>query len=210
MQTSFFLEDVHCKRENAIVVGIDEVGYGALAGPVYAAAVHIPRPSRYLMTHVKDSKRLSIKRREELFDLLANNSVFSIGCAGVSEIEQHNILVASHIAMKRALAGLKLTNVDLVIIDGIRNVELPWPSKAITEGDGLCTSIAAASIIAKVARDRLMRELHQQYPAYAWDKNCGYGTKAHIDSITQHGITPHHRRTFAPVRKLYLGEAKSP
>ncbi|QJC27786.1 ribonuclease HII [Anaplasma platys] len=202
VRTSFFLEDAHCKTDNAVVVGVDEVGYGALAGPVFAAAVYIPHATRELMTDIKDSKALSIKKREELFDLLAEYSVFNIGHASVSEIEQHNILVASHMAMKRALAGLTLPHVDLVLIDGIRNVDLSWPSQTITKGDSLCTSIAAASIIAKVSRDRLMKELHQHHPEYAWNKNHGYGTKAHIDATILHGITPHHRRTFAPVQKL--------
>lgn len=202
MTTSFLLEDEHCLATDSVVVGIDEVGYGALAGPVFAAAVYIPHATRKLMTDIKDSKALSIKKREELFDLLAEYSVFNIGYASVNEIEQNNILIASHMAMKRAIAGLKLPHIDLVLIDGIRNVDLSWASKAITKGDSLCTSIAAASIVAKVSRDRLMRELHQHYPVYAWNKNCGYGTKAHMDAIILHGITPHHRRTFAPVQKL--------
>ena len=196
----FSLEDSLCSDKNGIIVGVDEVGYGAIAGPVVSAAVHITDRNHPCISNIRDSKKLTARQREDIFQKLKTFAVFAVGFASVHEIETNNVLVASHIAMQRAIEKLDVPHIDLILVDGIRVPHLNWASKAIVKGDDLSASIAAASIVAKVSRDRFMAELHTYHPEYSWNRNCGYGTKAHILALTQHGLTPHHRRSFAPIR----------
>lgn len=187
----------------ARVCGIDEAGRGPLAGPVVAAAVILP--SGYELPGLNDSKKLTAKKREALFGaLMADDAVQKcIAQATVEEIDELNILRATHLAMRRAAEGLP-GGVDFCLIDGLPVPGFPLPSKSIVKGDARCLSIAAASILAKVWRDHYMQELHRQFPAYGFDRHAGYGTKAHMQAIREHGATIHHRRTFAPVTQLEL------
>ncbi|MFV9838688.1 MAG: ribonuclease HII [Aaplasma endosymbiont of Hyalomma asiaticum] len=196
----FSLEDSLCTNKNNVIIGVDEVGYGAIAGPVVSAAVYITDRNSPCLAAVRDSKKLTARQREAIFQKIETFAIFSVGFASVYEIETSNVLAASHIAMRRAIETLNVPRIDLVLVDGIREPCLSWKSKAIVKGDNLSTSIATASIIAKVTRDRFMAELHTRHPEYLWNKNCGYGTKAHILALSQHGATPHHRRSFAPVK----------
>lgn len=183
------------------VCGVDEVGRGPLAGPVIAAAVILPPGlvAGGYYAGLNDSKKLSAARREELTDRLQQTADVSIAAASVSEIDELNILQASLLAMRRAVAGLK-TAADCALIDGNRAPGLSIPCRMIVKGDGRSLSIAAASVVAKVTRDRLMVQLHAQYPDYGWAQNMGYPTAAHREALIRHGITAHHRRSFAPVR----------
>ncbi|HIS68299.1 MAG TPA: ribonuclease HII [Candidatus Gallacutalibacter stercoravium] len=176
------------------VCGVDEAGRGPLAGPVFAAAVILP--PGLLLPGVNDSKKLSPKKREALFDLICQNAVsYGIASASEAEIDSVNILNATFLAMQRAVAQLD-PQPALALVDGNRLPSLPMPAKAIVKGDALSLSIAAASILAKVSRDRLMEELGRQYPQYQFDKHKGYGTKLHIELIRQYGPCPLHRRSF--------------
>ncbi|WP_089997214.1 ribonuclease HII [Cognatiyoonia koreensis] len=186
------------------VCGVDEVGRGPLAGPVTAAAV-ILDPAN-IPEGLNDSKKLSVKKREALFDLLMIQAHVAIGEASVAEIDEHNILRASHMAMVRAIAGLK-TRADYALIDGNQTPRgLTIRSETLVKGDSRSLSIAAASIVAKVWRDRLMVTLSQQYPHYGWETNAGYGTKVHQEGLKSHGVTPHHRRSFAPIHNMLWQE----
>ena len=182
------------------VAGVDEVGRGPLAGPVTAAAVllnwnDVPKG-------LNDSKKLTWEKRQELAGEIHRRADVSIAHASPSEIDDINILQASHLAMCRAVAGLG-TCPDLVLIDGnLIPKNLTVSARAIVKGDARSLSIAAASIVAKVARDNLMVDLAQQYPVYGWDKNVGYATKAHLEGLKNHGATPHHRRSFKPVHNM--------
>lgn len=192
------------KRGFQRIAGLDEVGRGPLAGPVVAAAVildpdHIP-------DGLNDSKKLSAKRRDALYDELLEVADISIAQATVAEIDEHNILRASHIAMVRALAGLR-TPAEFALIDGNmipRGLNLPCAT--LVKGDARSLSIAAASIVAKVWRDRLMVDLAQQHPGYGWHTNAGYPTKEHKAGLKRHGVTPHHRRSFGPVHNILYQE----
>lgn len=185
------------------VCGIDEAGRGPLAGPVVAAAVILP--AGYELPGLNDSKKLTARKREALYNaLMADSSVQkSIAQATVQEIDELNILRATHLAMRRAAEGLP-GGVDFCLIDGLPVPGFPLPCRSIVKGDARCLSIAAASILAKVWRDHYMHELHRQFPAYGFDRHAGYGTKAHMQAIHEHGATIHHRRTFAPVAQLEL------
>ena len=190
------------KRERAhggVVAGVDEAGRGPLAGPVVAAAV-VLNPRR-IPKGIGDSKALSAKTRERLHDELIACARIGVGQASVEEIDSINILRASHLAMERAVAALPLPP-ELVLVDGNRAPKWNWRCETLVGGDALCLSIAAASIIAKVVRDRLMLELHATHPQYDWASNMGYGTLAHRMALVRFGPTPHHRRTFAPVAEL--------
>ncbi len=185
------------------VAGIDEVGRGPLAGPVVAAAVVLD-PATFpedLCPLVQDSKRLTPKRREQvlarLFSLGASIDI-GIGAASVREIDRLNILNATMLAMTRAVAALKIAP-HLALVDGNRAPCLACPVRTVVRGDGISLSIAAASIVAKVTRDRLMARLAQRHPAYGWERNAGYGTVKHRDALFAHGVTPHHRRSFRPI-----------
>lgn len=182
------------------VCGIDEVGRGPWAGPVVAAAVILDPGA--IPEGLDDSKRLSARRREALFDALMGCAVIGVGEASVAEIEAINILQASFLAMRRALQALGRVPA-LALVDGkIVPPDLPCPARAIVGGDGLALSIAAASIVAKVTRDRMMVALAQQFPGYAWEQNMGYGTRAHAEALGRLGVTPHHRRGFQPIHKM--------
>ena len=189
------------------IAGVDEVGRGPLAGPVTAAAV-ILDPAR-IPAGLDDSKALAPARREALAAEIAAVAEVSIVHVSVAEIDSLNILRASLLAMDRALAGLGAAPCH-ALIDGNRMPDrLPCRATAMIKGDARCVSIAAASIVAKVARDRLMVELAQQHPGYGWERNAGYATKMHRQALRDLGPTPHHRRSFAPVRNI-LWQENSP
>ena len=183
-----------------IVAGVDEVGRGSLIGPVYAAAVIL---NKSINTKIlKDSKSLSKNKRKEISTYIKKNSIWAIGQASVREIEKINILQASLLAMKRAIIKLK-KKPSLVLIDGnklpnIKNYNL----KYIIKGDQKIPSISAASIIAKVSRDKFVTTLSKNFKNYRWDTNSGYGTKEHIKAIKKFGVTKYHRKTFAPISQI--------
>lgn len=192
------------------LVGVDEAGRGPLAGPVVAAAVVFARDfleteaSRSLQG-LTDSKQLSAKRRELFYDLLVSNPEIEVGVGIVSadEIDALNILRATHLAMARAIQQLAPLP-DLALVDGLPVQGLPVPHRAIVGGDGLSLSIAAASVVAKVTRDRLLVELAVHYPDYGFDRHKGYGTRAHLAALQRHGPCSAHRRSFAPVAQRVL------
>lgn len=199
------------KQAVSCLCGIDEAGRGPLAGPVVAAAVILPldRP----IDGLNDSKKLSAKKRDVLYNKICETAVdYSIGVATVEEIEEVNILQATFLAMRRALDGLKLSP-DLVLVDGNRNPLLKFPTQLIVHGDAISANIAAASILAKVQRDRMMVKLDEKYPMYEFAKHKGYGTKLHYQRILEYGISPVHRRSFLnkfqdknPSVSLYRGK----
>jgi ribonuclease HII len=183
-----------------LVAGVDEVGRGPLCGAVVTAAV-ILDPARPILG-LKDSKKLSAARREQLFDEICEKSLaWCIARAEVEEIDQLNILHATMLAMQRAVAGLSVTP-KLVLIDGNRCPQLDVPSESVVKGDSKVPAIAAASILAKVSRDREMQVLDRQYPGYGIAGHKGYPTPVHLEALQRLGPTPIHRRSFAPVRKL--------
>ena len=182
------------------VAGVDEVGRGPLAGPVVAAAV-ILDPAQ-MPAGLNDSKKLSAKRRDALFDEIFAVADVSIAQATVAEIDSLNILRASHLAMERAVAGLT-TAADFALIDGNMIPRgMTIPARAIVKGDARSLSIAAASIVAKVWRDRHMVDLAQHYPGYGWEKNAGYPTATHKKALLEFGVTPHHRVSFKPIHNI--------
>lgn len=186
-----------------VVCGIDEAGRGPLAGPVVAAAVVLPQG--YVLPGLNDSKKLTAKKRELLYEhLMADKSVLKcVAEASVREIDELNILRATHLAMARAAQGI-IPAVDFCLIDGLAVPNFPFPSLNLVKGDARCLSIAAASVLAKVTRDRYMIKLAAEYPQYGFDRHAGYGTKAHLEAIRTHGVTIHHRRSFAPVAQMEL------
>lgn len=180
------------------VCGVDEAGRGPLAGPVCAAAVILPES--LIIDGVNDSKKLSEKKRDMLFDVVKESSIaYNIAFATVEEIEEYNILNATMLAMKRAVEGLDVP-ADFAYIDGNRTPSLNIPCECIIKGDARSMSVAAASILAKVARDRLMLQFAEEYPQYAFEKHKGYGTKVHMDAIREFGPCPIHRPSF--LRKI--------
>ena len=184
------------------LAGMDEAGRGPLLGPVVAACVVLPESP--LLAWVDDSKKLSAARREALFDQITDIAVHvGVGQASALEIDELNILGATKLAMKRA--GLSAP-VALCLVDAVRDIELPFPIHSVIRGDALSYHVAAASIIAKVTRDRMLREMDRKYPAYGLASNMGYGTAAHIAALRQQGPTPEHRRSF--IRK-FLQETES-
>ena len=196
------------------VAGIDEAGRGPWAGPVVAAAVILPPDLPDELTDgLDDSKKLSAARREHLFELLTSCAGidYGVGAASVAEIERDNILAATYTAMRRALRALD--NVpDTALIDGNRLPPgLPCLGRTVIKGDSLSLSIAAASIFAKVTRDRIMKSLSARYPGYHWHRNAGYGTKQHQEGLKALGVTCHHRHTYAPIAKMLSpGESDKP
>ncbi len=184
--------------------GVDEAGRGPLAGDVYAAAVILPEDC--VIEGLNDSKKLTAKKRDLLFDEIREKAVsYCIATASVEEIERLNILNATFLAMNRAVEGLS-QKPDLVLVDGNRDPKLPYPTKCIVKGDSTSASIAAASILAKVARDRYMEEVDKTYPQYEFSRHKGYGTKLHYEKITQFGESPVHRHSF--LKKYYLQREK--
>jgi ribonuclease HII len=206
------------RRCAGLVCGVDEAGRGPLAGPVVAAAVIIDR-QRFrgeLRRVLDDSKALPRALRERCYRGLLGGAqrgvtAIGVGAASVHEIDQINILRASLLAMRRAVAALALLPgvrpPDIALVDGNVAPDLPCPVETVVKGDALSFSIAAASIVAKVTRDRIMRALALRYPGYGWDSNVGYATAAHVAGIARLGVTPHHRRSFAPVRLALSGPA---
>jgi ribonuclease HII len=185
------------------VAGIDEAGRGPLAGPVVAAAVVLPDAAA--VPGLDDSKKLSASKREALYLAITScpGGDWAVGMADCAEIDRLNILRATHLAMARAAAGLK-SRPAIFLIDGLPVPGFPHPSRAIIKGDSISLSIAAASIIAKVTRDREMAKLDAEYPAYGFAKHQGYGTREHLAALQRHGPCPHHRRSFRPVSQLEL------
>lgn len=191
------------RTHGTLICGVDEVGRGPLAGPVTAAAVILPNcPSEQLLTSLADSKKLSAKKRAIAFDLIMAECDVSLAHCSVEEIDLLNILQASLRAMSKAILGLSARPAH-ALIDGNKLPVLPSDisAEAIIKGDSKSASIAAASIIAKETRDRLMSALAQEYPGYGWEKNAGYPTKAHREALLQIGITKHHRKSFKPVQE---------
>ena len=189
-----------------LVAGVDEVGRGPLAGPVVAAAVILPE--HYDLPGLNDSKRLTEKKREGLYDAIRGQSVsWAIAEASVEEIDQLNILHASMLAMKRAVEQLVVTP-DEAWVDGNRAPELAVPAKAIVKGDQLHPCISAASVLAKVARDRFMTALHEQPPDYGFASHAGYPTAFHREALKAHGPSPWHRRSFKPVQAALRDHAR--
>jgi ribonuclease HII len=185
------------------VCGVDEAGRGPLAGPVVAAAV-ILRPGR-IPRGLNDSKQLTEQCREDLFPRIMEMAVaVGVGEAGVDEIDLVNIRQATHLAMARAVAALAVP-AAFALVDGNDAPALPCKCDTLVGGDARSLSIAAASIVAKVTRDRLMMRLHDAHPGYNWTRNKGYGTPEHMDGLRRHGVSPHHRHSFAPVRYLLTG-----
>ncbi len=185
------------------VAGIDEAGRGPWAGPVYATAVVFDPmgPPKKLAQHIDDSKKLSAKKREAVFSHILDYARVGRGSASVEEIDNLNILRATHLAMERAFENINF-KINAALVDGNMPPNLSCPVMCLVKGDSISLSIAAASIISKVSRDQYMKKLSQKYPNYGWNKNFGYGTKEHSKAILQHGITHHHRRSFKPIRKL--------
>ncbi|MBR1811652.1 MAG: ribonuclease HII [Clostridia bacterium] len=179
----------------SVVAGVDEAGRGPLAGDVYAGAVILP--DGFDVSELNDSKKLSAKKREKLYEKLTGDSavIWAVGTATVQEIDEINILNAAFLAMKRAVDGLSVSP-DLLLVDGNKAPQTGYPERTIIKGDALSYSIAAASIIAKVARDRYMARLAEEYPQYLFEKHKGYGTKLHYDMLLEHGVSPVHRKTF--------------
>lgn len=197
------LDDVFARAfgDGVLVAGVDEVGRGPLAGPVVAAAVVVPPEVREALLNVAgDSKVLTAKKRVAVEALVREGCTVGIGEASVAEIDGMNIRNATFLAMTRALAQVPH---DAVVVDG--NAKIPGlqvPQQCVVGGDGKELAVACASIIAKVYRDALMARLGETYPAYGWAKNAGYGTAVHMDALVHHGVTEHHRRSFAPVRDM--------
>ncbi|MDA7426300.1 ribonuclease HII [Thalassococcus lentus] len=193
-------EDAEYAKGARWIAGVDEVGRGPLAGPVVAAAVILDREA--LPEGLNDSKKLNAARREALAEVIHAQAVVSIAEASVAEIDQINILQATYLAMRRAIAGLS-QKPDHLLIDGNRlPPDLPCPATTIIKGDGKSPSIAAASIVAKTWRDHVMKMNAQQYPGYGWETNAGYPTKCHKSALRNLGVTPHHRRSFKPVHDI--------
>ncbi len=191
-----------------LICGLDEAGRGPLAGPVYSACVHIPRKSRELpfWSGVTDSKKLTAKKRDVLFHQIKQHSIYGIASASVEEIDHINILQASLLSMERAYTNMIENNAPqqyFALIDGNQNPKnMPCPFKTVVKGDSKHLEIAAASILAKVSRDIIMKQLHNTFPYYGWDTNSGYGSAKHLQALKEYGATDHHRRSFSPVKSV--------
>lgn len=196
---TLFEFDTEFRKQNGVFCGVDEAGRGPLAGDVYAAAVILPEG--VLIEGINDSKKLSEKKRELLYDeIIKKADAYCVATASVEEIDELNILGATFLAMKRAVEGLG-TKVGLALVDGNRIPPLDCKAETLVKGDATSASIAAASILAKVERDRYMKKLAEEYPEYQFEKHKGYGTKLHNELILKYGASPVHRKTF--LRKLY-------
>ena len=191
------------QEAGGVVAGIDEAGRGPWAGPVVAAAVVLDATAlpEMLAARIDDSKKLSGSARRSIATELHTCARIGIGAAARSEIDDINILAATMLAMRRAVDGLALVP-DFALIDGNQTPVLPCPARAVVKGDAKSLSIAAASIIAKVTRDLIMTRLAARYPGFGWERNAGYGTAEHRAGLNCKGVTPHHRRSFAPIRHI--------
>ena len=189
------------------ICGIDEVGRGPFAGPVVAGAVILPKDDPIL--YLNDSKKLSEKKREALYDEIMERAVATgIGVVSPARIDEINILQATFLAMRRAVEALPLPPA-FALVDGNKVPPLPCPAEAVVKGDALSLSIAAASVIAKVTRDRLMCDLAKEFPYYGWEENAGYGTKTHQNGLKLHGICAHHRKSYAPIQRIIAESQKN-
>lgn len=201
----FQFESSFITNSSDLIAGVDEAGRGPWAGPVVAGAVIFPdlKTTDFLAEKLNDSKKLTPAKREELFAALhQSGALIGCGSASVEEIDRLNILQATFLAMRRAVAALPAAP-SFAVIDGNKVPPgLPCPARALIKGDALSLSVAAASIIAKVTRDRLMADLAKEFPYYGWEKNAGYGTKAHQNGLAEHGICIHHRKSYAPIREF--------
>tara|TARA_B100000925_G_scaffold99964_1_gene73187 strand:+ start:1599 stop:2222 length:624 start_codon:yes stop_codon:yes gene_type:complete len=200
----FSLEESLGLPSSAVIIGVDEVGRGPLAGPVTAAAVFVDRQkiTLDLSTKIDDSKKIPQKKRATISKQIESMAIIGMGWASSGEIDQLNILEATMIAMQRAVLSLRkqiILDPDYILIDGNKVPSFDFPSKAIVRGDEKSLSIAAASIVAKSKRDAFMTSLSKLYPCYGWEKNAGYGTREHLVAIERNGITAHHRRSFKPI-----------
>ena len=204
---NFLFENKERSLGARVICGVDEAGRGSWAGPVVAAAAILDYPLLPigLLNSINDSKRLSLKKREEIYSSLVELVCYGVGISSVSEIDQINILQATMLAMSRAVLELK-REIDIALIDGNRSPIIPGvEAKCIVKGDEKSISIAAASIIAKVTRDRIMVGLGKKFKEFGWERNAGYGTSEHKDALLYFGPTPEHRKSFAPVREM-LGD----
>ncbi len=200
----YIFEARYLKANAGPVAGVDEAGRGPLAGPVVAAAVILDR--RKVPKGLNDSKLLDAQTRENLFVLVMEMALaVGVGEASVDEIDLVNIRQATHLAMARAVRALALSPA-FALVDGNDAPALPCPCDTLVGGDGRSVSIAAASIVAKVTRDRMMAALHDEHPHYGWRTNKGYGTREHLSALGRHGPTHHHRRSFAPIHNILYPE----
>ena len=194
MNDLWIYEQQYTENGSLTVAGVDEAGRGPLAGPVFAAAVILPFGTE--IDGLNDSKKLSEAKREKLFDIITDKAVaYGIASASEKEIDGINILEATFLAMNRALKQIE-GSFDLALIDGNRNKGIEYPSVTVIKGDALCADIAAASILAKVSRDRFMYTMAEKYPQYGFEKHKGYGTKLHYENIAKYGVCPIYRKTF--------------
>lgn len=206
MQEKFHLMNEYERKYRSqgfeLIAGVDEVGRGPLAGPVCAAAVILPKD--FYLPGIDDSKKLSEKKREEYNEIIQRSALaISISMISAGEIDEMNIYKATKKAMNSAIASLTPLP-DFILIDAMK-LDMPFPSESIIKGDAKSISIAAASIVAKVARDTMMKELAKTYPVYGFSQNMGYGTTEHIEAIHKYGITPYHRKSFAPIKDIISG-----
>ena len=200
----FDIETRLIRKGYKAIAGVDEVGRGCIAGPVTAAAV-ILNPQK-IPSGLNDSKKLNLKNREKVFQSIQDTCTFCVAHSSVEEIDQINILQAALLSMKRAILGLRIKP-DFVLIDGNKNPEgLEINFETIIKGDSKSLSIAAASIVAKITRDRIMSRLDKEFPGYNWSQNAGYPTKMHKSAILDIGITPYHRRSFKPVYNILYNQ----
>ncbi len=196
-----FAHELNYGKSGRIIAGIDEAGRGPWAGPVVAAAVIFAHDNDKIPAGIDDSKKLSPQRRKIVYQQIIAQTKWSVGIASVEEIDKLNILAATKLAMRRAVESLPLKP-DVALVDGNSAPGLDCETITIIGGDRKSLSIAAASIIAKVTRDEIMHLLALEFPNYGWEKNSGYGTALHQKGLDEFGITPYHRRSFAPIRKL--------
>ena len=195
----FSVEDKKRQLDFSNIAGVDEAGRGPWAGPVYSAIVILNR--NCIPEGINDSKKISEKKRKELYEEILINHEYGIGFASPDEIDQLNILEATFLSMRRALENL-IIKPDYILVDGNLSPSFNIPHESIIKGDSISMSIAAASIIAKVERDKFMLNIDNEHPEYKWKKNKGYGTKDHQNALNAHGVTKYHRKSFSPIRKI--------
>ena len=193
-------------NKNKLIAGVDEVGRGSWIGPVFSAAVILKKNINKNL--LKDSKKIPAKERKQLANYIKKNSIYSVGKASIKEIDKLNILQATLLSMKRAINNLK-HKPNIILVDGVHAPKnTSYHFKTIIRGDEKIPAISAASIIAKVARDRYITRLAKNYISYGWHTNFGYGTKKHLDAINKFGVTNHHRKSFKPMHNILLGKKK--